>query len=44
MKFTIDIDSEEKTLSRAIFEVYLDVKKKRVDKNSNSCYNDKDRV
>lgn len=32
MKFTIEIDSEEKTLSRAIFEAYLDVKKKELTK------------
>ena len=32
MKFTIDIDSEEKILSRAIFEVYLDVKKRELTK------------
>lgn len=32
MKLTIDIDSEEKTMSRAIFEMYRDVKKKELTK------------
>lgn len=32
MKFTIDIDSEEQNMSRAIFEIYVDVKKKELTK------------
>lgn len=32
MKFTIDIDTEEQSISRAIFEVYVDVKKKELTK------------